>query len=55
MNSATLDHQIVREYLAIHACQITSNDLAIKEAQIASNQNDACPRHYVMLVLVTSC
>jgi hypothetical protein len=50
MNLATVDHQIVSEYLAIHVCQITSNDLAIKEVQIASNQNDAYPLHLAMLV-----
>jgi hypothetical protein len=33
MNLATVDHQIVNEYLAIHGCQITSDDLAIKEAK----------------------
>jgi hypothetical protein len=53
MNLATLDCQIVSEYLAIHVRQITSDDLAIKEVQIASNQNDACPRH--LALLVTSC
>jgi hypothetical protein len=53
VNLATLDHQIVSEYLAIHVCQITSNDLAIKEVQIASNQNDVYPRHLAMLV--TAC
>jgi hypothetical protein len=51
MNLATLYHQIVSEYLAVHVCQITSNDLAIKEVQIASNQNDACPHHLTMLVM----
>jgi hypothetical protein len=53
VNLATLDPQIVSKYLAIHVQQITSNDLAIKEVQIASNQGDACPRHLAMLV--TSC
>jgi hypothetical protein len=53
MNLATLEHQIVSEYLAIHFRQITSNDLAIQEVQIASDQNDACPHHLAMLV--TSC
>jgi hypothetical protein len=53
MNLATLDHQIVSKYLAIHFCQIASNDLAKKEVRIASNQDDACPRHLAMLV--TSC
>jgi hypothetical protein len=51
MNLATLDCQIVSEYLAIHVCQITRHDLAIKEVLIASNQNDACPRHLAMLVM----
>jgi hypothetical protein len=51
VNSATLERQIVSEYLAIQDCQITSNDLAIKEVQIASNQSDACPRHLEMLVM----
>jgi hypothetical protein len=50
---ATVDCQIVSKYLARHVRQITSNDLAMKEVQIASNQNDACPRHLAMLV--TSC
>ena len=50
MNLATLERQIVSEYLAIHVCQITSNDLAIKEVQNASDQGDACPRHLAMLV-----
>jgi hypothetical protein len=49
----TVDHQIASEYLAIHVRQITSNDLATKESQIASDQNDACPHHLGMLV--TSC
>jgi hypothetical protein len=53
MNFATLECWIVSKYLAIHVCHITSNDLAIKEVQIASDQNDACPRHLAMLV--TSC
>jgi hypothetical protein len=53
MNLAKLERQIVSEYLAIYVCQITSNDLAIKEVQIASNQNDTCPHHLAMLV--TSC
>jgi hypothetical protein len=53
MNLATLEHQIVSKYLAIHVRQITSNNLAIKEVQTASNQNDACPHHLAMLV--TSC
>jgi hypothetical protein len=30
MNLATLGRQIVSEYLAIHGCQITSDDLATK-------------------------
>jgi hypothetical protein len=34
----------------IQDCQIASNDLAIREHQIASNQDDACPRHLAMLV-----
>jgi hypothetical protein len=52
MNLVTLERQIVSEYLdlAIHVCQITSNDLAIKEVQIASDQGDACPCHLAMLV-----
>jgi hypothetical protein len=49
----TLEHQIVSESIAIQDCQISSNDLAIKEGQIANNQDDACPRHLAMLV--TSC
>jgi hypothetical protein len=53
MNLVTLYRLIVGKYLAVHVRQITSNNLAIKEAQIASNQNDACPRHLAMLV--TSC
>jgi hypothetical protein len=51
VNLATLECQIASEYLAIHVRHITSNDLAIKEVQIASNQNDACPRHLAMLVM----
>jgi hypothetical protein len=31
---ATLARQIVSKYLAIYVCQITSNDLAIKEAKL---------------------
>jgi hypothetical protein len=50
MNLATLECQIVSEYLAIHVRQITSKDLAIKEVQIASNQGDACLHHLAMLV-----
>jgi hypothetical protein len=53
MNLAKLEHQIVCEYLAIHVRQITSDNLAMKEVQIASNQNDTCPHHLAMLV--TSC
>jgi hypothetical protein len=37
--------------LAIQDRQITSNDLAIKEGQIASDQDDACPHHLAMLVM----
>jgi hypothetical protein len=33
MNLATLDHQIVSKYLAIHGRQITSNDLATKKSK----------------------
>jgi hypothetical protein len=51
MNLATLERQIVSEYLTIHVRHITSNNLAIKEGQIASNQNDTCPRHLAMLVM----
>jgi hypothetical protein len=51
VNLATLDGQIVSKNLAVSVCRITSNDLEIKETQIASNQNDACPRHLVMLVM----
>jgi hypothetical protein len=50
VNLATLEHQIISEYLAIQDCQITSDNLVINEGQIASNQNDACPRHLAMLV-----
>jgi hypothetical protein len=50
MNLETLECQIVSEYLAIHVCQIKSVNLGIKEVQIASNQNDDCPRHLAMLV-----
>ena len=31
------------------------NDLAMKEVQIASNQNDACPHHLAMLVTSYCC
>jgi hypothetical protein len=51
MNLVTLERQIISEYLAIHVCQITSNDLAVKEDQIASDQDDVCPRHLAMLVM----
>jgi hypothetical protein len=44
---------IVRKYLAIQDRQIASNDLAIRKCQIASKQDDNCPRHLAMLV--TSC
>jgi hypothetical protein len=50
---ATLEREIISKSLAIKDCQITSNDLAIQEGQIASIQDDACPRHLAMLV--TSC
>jgi hypothetical protein len=53
MHLVTLERQIVSESLAIQDCQITINDLAIQEGQIASDQYDACPRHLAMLV--TSC
>jgi hypothetical protein len=39
---AIQEHNIISEYLAIHDCQNASNDLSIKERQIASNQDDAC-------------
>ncbi len=45
--------QIVSKSLAIQDCQITSDDLAIGEHQVASNQDDACPHH--LAILVTSC
>jgi hypothetical protein len=48
---ATVDCQIVGKYLAINVCQITSSNLAIKEFQIAINQNDAWPRHLAILVM----
>jgi hypothetical protein len=50
---AKQERQIVNKYLAIQYCQIDSNDLAIQERQVASDQDDACPRHLAMLV--TSC
>ncbi len=34
MNLVTLERQIVSKYLAINVHQITSNNLAIKEAQL---------------------
>jgi hypothetical protein len=49
---ATLEHQIVSKSLAIQDRQIGSNDLAIQGVQIASNQNDACPHHLAMLVML---
>jgi hypothetical protein len=49
---ATLECQIVTESLAIQYRQIKSNYLAIKEGRIASNQDDACPRHLAMLVML---
>jgi hypothetical protein len=48
---ATLERQIVSEFLAIQDCQIASNDLAIRECQIASNQDDTCPHQLAMLVM----
>jgi hypothetical protein len=51
MNLATLERQIVSKYLAIHVGKITSNDLAIQEVQIASDQNDDCLCHLGMLVM----
>jgi hypothetical protein len=51
VNLATLKRQIISKYSAIYVCQIISDDLAINESQIASNQNDACPRHLAMLVM----
>jgi hypothetical protein len=51
MNLATLERQIVSEYLAINFSHITSDNLAMKEVQIASNQDDACPCHLAMLVM----
>jgi hypothetical protein len=50
MNLATLERQIISKYLAMHVRQITSDDLAIKEVRIASNQGGACPHHLAMLV-----
>jgi hypothetical protein len=50
---ATLEHQMVSKSLVIQDCQIKSKDLAIKEGQITSNQNEACLHHLAMLV--TSC
>ncbi len=53
MRLGILECQIVNEALAIQISQITSDDLVIQEGQIASNQDDACPRH--LALLVTSC
>ncbi len=53
MHSVTLECQTVSKSLAIQDPQITSDDLAMGERQIASHQDDACPRHLAMLV--TSC
>jgi hypothetical protein len=53
MHLATLECQIISNFLEIQNRQITSKNLAIQEGQIASNQDDACPRHLAMLV--TSC
>jgi hypothetical protein len=50
---ATLECQNVSKALAVQNFQIASNDLAIREHQIASDQDDACQRHLAMLV--TSC
>jgi hypothetical protein len=48
---ATLERRIVSKSLAIHVCQITKNNVVIKEVQIASNQDDACPSHLAMLMM----
>jgi hypothetical protein len=48
---ATLERQIVGKFLTIKDCQIKSNNLAIKEGRIASNQVDACPRHLAILMM----
>jgi hypothetical protein len=48
---AALERQIVSKSLTIQDCQITSNDLVIKERQIASDQDDAYPHHLAMLVI----
>jgi hypothetical protein len=42
---AILKHQIISKSLAIQDPQISRDDLAIREHQIAVNQDDACPRH----------
>jgi hypothetical protein len=47
---AKQDLYIVSKYLVIQNCQIASNDLALRERQIASNQDDNCPHHLAMLV-----
>jgi hypothetical protein len=49
---ATFEPQIVSKSLAIQDRQITRDDLATQEGQLASNQNDACPRHLAMLVML---
>jgi hypothetical protein len=42
--------QIISKYLAIQEdCQNASNNLAITERQIASDQDDTCPLHLAML------
>jgi hypothetical protein len=48
---ATSEHQIVSKSLAIQDCQIINKDIAITEGKIASNQDDACPRHLAMPVM----
>jgi hypothetical protein len=50
MHLAKQVRQIVSEYFAIQDRQFASNDLAIRECQITSNQDDTCPRHLAMLV-----
>jgi hypothetical protein len=51
VHSGIQEHQSISKDLAIQHRQIGSNDSAIRECQIACNQDDACPHHSAMLVI----
>jgi hypothetical protein len=48
---ATLECQTISKSLAIQNYQITKQGFSNKKGQIASNQDDAWPRHLAMLVM----